>query len=127
MDDRRLSESSEDSMIIRDDARPKGTGLSKVTTNYDNIKPKPYQRYVDKPKHDVPRYGGTGRAVQEKVVPVKVAPTSTGRVPPPGSVVQPPRSRPWLRRVADAPLGMPNVLFILFLIACLLVLLGFAL
>ena len=129
MDDRRLSESSEDSMIIKDEVRPKGTGLSKVTTNlYSDDVTKPRQRLAGKPKHGTVQFddagasGKGGEMVPERVVPLKVAPLRADIQ----SGHPTPKGRPWLRRVVDTPLGIPNVLLILFLIACALLLLGYA-
>ena len=116
-------------MIIKDEARPKGTGLSQVTTNYysDNVT-KPRQRLAGKPKHGTVRFdeagtsGKGGEMVPEREVPLKVAPLR----PVTQSEQSPTKGRPWLRRVTDTPLGMPNVLLILFLIACVILLLGYA-
>ena len=126
-------------MIIKDEARPKGTGLSQVTTNpYNNNQPTiPRQRLAGKPKHGAVRFAEPGvdnerpRLVSERVAPLKAAPLRETPPARPTPIIRYDRSpgtkrRSWLRRVTDTPLGMPYVLLILALIACALLLLGYA-
>ncbi len=93
MDDRRLSESSEDSMIIKD--VPQATGIHAKRTNHS--------------------------AVLHNEEVASVRPRGSARVAP--EVEPPAREpRAWLRRVGDIPTGAPNVMLIISVMVLLLLL-----